>query len=130
MKARLFQLGRFGATGIAATVLHASTATGLSRWLDISPHLSNFLGFLAGFGLACLGHLFWTYPDQYSPLQSALRYFAIAALGFIISTLTLSLCLAHPNIPLWIAQIVAVGIIPPFSYLASTFWAFAHPKNS
>ncbi len=124
MKPDFGEIIKFAGVGLAATAVHASSATALHISTGLSPSLVNIIGFLCAFIVSCAGHLWVTFKGIDQPVKAAVRFFILALSGFIASTLVMRLALSIPQLAIWQAQTFAILIIPPISYLGSKFWAF------
>lgn len=91
MKRLLQRLARFGAVGIVATAVHATTLAALKVGLHISTGPANLAGFLVAFGVSMAGQQRFTFNDR---LQGKHINLAGLAILFLINALA-ALLLGH-----------------------------------
>lgn len=116
--------GRFGIVGGAATLSHMSIV-----WLLITvgntPVLAaNLAAFLCAFFVSFAGHYKWTFCAPGNPRRAILRFLLIASAGFAANNGLLIILLGAGWLSPPGAAVVAVGIIPAVTFLASRLWGF------
>lgn len=120
----LLLAGRFAVVGIVATFVHMLMAWTLIESTRLSPLLANLMAFLTAFVVSFTGHYHWTFQGAGSPWRAMRRLFLISSSAFAINTLLLAGLLKSSWMSASVAAIVAAGIVPAISFLASRFWGF------
>ena len=89
------------------------------------PLLANVLGWLIAFGVSFSGHHRWTFRDHGVPLwRSAMRFFAVSAIGFSINEATYALLLHWSSLRYDLVLAVVLVAVAGGTYLLSRHWAF------
>lgn len=110
---------RFILVGGLATLVHILVAGSLLALFTLQPYVANLIAFLVAFGVSYCGHRYLTFARQ----GSILRFLAVAIAGFALNNLLLTGLLAL-GLSAFLAIVVATALVPVFSYLASSLWAF------
>lgn len=110
---------RFILVGGLATLVHILVAGTLLAIFEPQPYVANFIAFLVAFGVSYCGHRYLTFARR----GSILRFFVVAIAGFALNNLLLTGLLAL-GLSAFLAIVVATALVPVFSYLASSLWAF------
>lgn len=110
---------RFILVGGLATLVHILVAGTLLALSALRPYGANLVAFLVAFGVSYCGHRYLTFARQ----GSILRFFVVAIAGFALNNLLLTGLLAL-GLSAFLAIVVATALVPVFSYLASSLWAF------
>lgn len=121
------QAGRFGAVGLAATLVHVLVYAGLAALAGLQPLLANTAGFAAAVNLSFLGHRRWTFREQpqASAGASLARFWAVALLGFGLNTLFVAAVTGPLGLGYgWAIPLIA-GVTPVVTFGLSRLWAFA-----
>lgn len=119
----LLVASRFGLVGLAATAVHLTIVTLLIQ-AGLVPLLANLLAFLCAFGVSFSGHYFWTFRSSASIANAVIRFFLIAAGGFLINSALLSMLLCWTKLENTTCALIAVLIVPVLSFFASRLWGF------
>lgn len=119
-----FLIGRFTVVGIAATLTHMLIAWTLTELMRLPPLLANLMAFLTAFAVSFTGHYYWTFRGAGS-LQCAIkRLFLISLSAFFINTLLLATLIEAGWMSDSSAVVLAAGVVPAISFLASRYWGF------
>ncbi|KTT41137.1 hypothetical protein RSA46_04675 [Pseudomonas oryzihabitans] len=110
---------RFILVGGLATLVHILVAGALLATFSLQPYVTNLGAFLVAFGVSYCGHRYLTFARQ----GSIARFFIVAIAGFALNNLLLTGLLAL-GLSAFLAIVVATALVPVFSYLASSLWAF------
>ncbi|WP_404379831.1 GtrA family protein [Caenispirillum salinarum] len=124
----VMEIARFGVVGLAATAVHYLTALAA---LSVAPPLhANVIGFLTAVAVSWIGHSRWTFRAAAADGTGAgsaarlPRFVATVVGGFSMSQGTLWLVERFDALPDALALMVAVGVVPPTTYLLNKFWVF------
>lgn len=118
---KLSQPVRFLMIGGLATLTHLACALVLTRTMPgTSIYVVNAAAFAVAFFVSFYGHTYVTFRRG----GSMTKFFVVAIAGFALNNLLLHgarrLGASHE----W-ALVLAIGLVPVFTYIASSLWAFA-----
>lgn len=121
----LLIVARFGLVGIAATATHMLIAATLITQLNTNPFTANLIAFIIAFFISFFGHYFWSFKTKAQSARKAMtRFFLIAVGGFGFNNLVLvTLLQSGITTPLF-STMVAIGVVPAITFIASRFWVF------
>lgn len=124
------EMAWFITIGLTATGTHVVAALLTDRILSGSPLSANFAGYVAAVFVSYLGHARLTFRRPVRDAAQFLRFLAIslAALGLsqsLVLLLTGPFCL-----PLHLALLPVVVLIPIFTFTLSRAWAFIGRSHS
>ncbi|EKV32791.1 hypothetical protein C882_1629 [Caenispirillum salinarum AK4] len=123
----VMEIARFGVVGLAATAVHYLTALAA---LPVAPPLyANVVGFLTAVAVSWIGHSRWTFRAAADGTGAGAaarlpRFVATVIGGFSMSQGTLWLVERFDALPDALALMVAVGVVPPTTYLLNKYWVF------
>ena len=121
----LLTLARFGLVGVGATATHMLVAAALITHLKLNPFVANSAAFIVAFFISFLGHYFWSFQSKAQSANQALKkFFLIAAGGFGFNTLVLAALLKSGITTPLSSTMIAIGVVPVITFIASRFWAF------
>lgn len=115
--------GKFALVGIVATVVHFYVFVLLDKVMW--PEIANFFSFLASFLFSFFGHRYLTFNSGNSPLlQSIIRFFSAACLGFLNNELILIILHRVFSVDAKFALICGMVTSSAQTFLLSKYWAF------
>lgn len=115
----------FVLVGTAAAAVHWSVVVMLVAHAGWRPLLANVLGWLIAFGVSFSGHYRWTFRDHGVPLwRSALRFFAVSAIGFAINEAAYALLLHWSGLRYDLMLALVLVAVAGGTYFVSRHWAF------
>lgn len=121
MRHLISEVLRFGAVGGTATLAHA---VGYLLCLSIlSPQVSNVCGFAIAFIISYFGHNHFSFRDSNQARPTAMRFGAVALLGFALNAWFVQFAdqlLNAPKLAFWFIAFVT----PALTYLLLKFWVF------
>jgi putative flippase GtrA len=122
------QFSSFVAVGFIATGVHYALLIGLVEIAGISAVAAALIGYGAG-GTVSYGlsrrHVFRSdLPHQ----AAASRFMLVAAVGFGLTFLFMSLLVNWAGIPYLAAQVATTGIVMFWSFVAHRIWTFSAGK--
>lgn len=124
------QILRFGVIGIAATLVHYSTALVLNEGMEISPFWSNFSAFLTAWPVSYFGNFFWTFETGTKHHKSMPRFGITAVSGLFLSQLIVWIGTGVMAYSLRWALVPALIIVPGMSFIVSRYWVFPENKST
>jgi putative flippase GtrA len=124
IKYEVLMLLRFSIVGLIATSVHVGLVWVLITRLSIGPFMANSISFLIAFGVSFTGQYIWTFRSARVLSDAIKRFFLVSFSAFGLNNIILALLLTIGFFPDYIAAILAVFIIPIYTYLLGRFWAF------
>lgn len=118
------QIVRFALVGGLATLTHAGLAAVLTLTLSWPQVTINTIAFLIAFCVSGIGHSIYTFKLSKGRKSAILRWFIVSLLGLIFGNLIIFSTMTGLNAPRWLAQALAIAIVPIWSFSASRLWAF------
>ena len=128
MNALLLQVTKFATIGSVATALHVASALVFNSLFGFTPLQANFLAFLVASVFTFCGNYFWTFSQSGTALIALPRFAALSLCCFTLNQIIVYAVTALMQLPLWVAMIPVVVIIPAFSFWASKTKVFK-PQN-
>lgn len=120
----LITVSKFALVGLTATAVHVFMVWLLMGLFSQPPYLANALAFLTAFCFSYLGHYHWSFRAQPKEGNSFRRFFLIAASAFLLNNILLTYMLEKAYFSELVSVIIAVFIIPLYTFIGSRFWAF------
>ena len=124
IKNEALMLLRFSIVGIIATLVHIGLVWVLITRLSVGPYTGNAISFLIAFGVSFTGQYILTFRSTRALSDAIKRFFLVSFSAFGLNNIILALLLTIGFFPDYIAAILAVFIIPIYTYLLGRFWAF------
>ena len=120
----LLLIVRFAIVGVAAAVVHMSSAMLFLYALELSPMYSNVNAFFVAFLFSFVGQYFWTFKSQANKKKALILFFAVSLAGFAANNILLFYMLKISILePQW-AIILSAAIIPMVTYTMSRLCVF------
>lgn len=124
MRALAEQFARFCGVGVLAAIAHYGALILLVAGLDAPPVPAALAGYLAGGVLSYLLNYRWVFASGKAHGIAAPQFFAVAAVGFVLTGLAMAL-LTGPLALHWLpAQVMTTGVVMLWSFAANRFWTF------
>lgn len=130
LRRELLLAGRFALVGIVATLTHMLVVWALIELTLLPSLLANLMAFLTAFVVSFIGHYHWSFQRAGSPRRAMMRLFLISSSVFVINTVLLASLLRAGWMSNSAAAIMAAGVVPAISFLASRFWGFKPSAES
>ena len=92
--------------------------------LGVAPLWANFFAFLTAFIPSYAGNYVWTFERAADVKQSLRRFLALSLGCFAINQGIVYGVTEIARLPLWIALIPVIVVIPVAGYVLSKLWAF------
>ena len=124
MKELIAQLGRFGAVGIAATLIHLGVAWIAARVFGAAPFAANALGFSVAFACSYLGHFYWTFGQRSGHPVRLPRFIVVSGFGFALTNLIVWVVVSLGGHAFEFALLAILFAVPLSTWVLSRFWAF------
>ena len=131
MHGLLKQVAKFATIGAGATALHVASALLFNSYAGFSALQANFLAFLVASAFTFCGNYYWTF-SQSGKIAATIPRFVVLSVGcFAVNQTIVYVVTSLAHLPLWVAMIPVVAVIPAFSFWASKTKVFinANPQN-
>ncbi len=124
-KAELLRLCRFGAVGVAATLVHMGISLGVHTLLTTGVQTANLIGFLVAFIVSFLGQYHWTFQSDQPYRKAMLKFFLVAFGGYLASASMLGILSVYMAwLDAELRLLLSILIIPAITYLLGRFMVF------
>lgn len=131
MNTLLTQLVWFVTVGCTAAATHWVVAVLCVEHLALAPLLANVVGWLVAFQVSLFGHYHLTFKHQGAPWrQAAVRFFAVALLGFALNELAYATLLHLTSLRYDIALALVLIGVAVLTFVLSRFWAFKRGRDA
>lgn len=127
MQGLLKQAAKFATVGAGATATHVASALLFNSIIGFTALQSNFLAFLVASTFTYCGNYFWTFSKMGQMGSTILRFIVLSSGCFVVNQTIVYVVTTLMQLPLWIAMIPVVGVIPAFSFWASKTKIFVIP---
>jgi putative flippase GtrA len=121
---------RFGVVGVSQNALNVAVfalATGLGMDYRAAAVLAGLIAFLASF----LMNRHWTFTSRRGAIHhQGARYLLVFASAIALGVVLLTFFVEVAGIPEIAAQVAAILIVAPLSFLAQRAWVFRVPRRS
>lgn len=119
MNALLKQITRFASVGVVATGIHVTIALMLNTVFGLPALSANFFAFLTASTVSYFGNWLWTF-EKLGTLSNSLPRFVFLNLGcYAVNHTIVYICVSLMHLPLAVAMLPVVAIIPAFSFWLS-----------
>ncbi|MFT3735562.1 MAG: GtrA family protein [Rhodocyclaceae bacterium] len=115
--------------GGGATLLQYLIMALLLWTTNLSATVASSTGFLISAVFNYWANARFTFGGQHDHRASALRFVVTLCAGLAINALSLAL-LQAAGVPVWLAQLVATGIVFIWNYLINAIWTFRKRQPS
>jgi putative flippase GtrA len=119
MHGLLKQAAKFVTIGAGATALHVASALLFNSFAGFTTLESNFLAFLFASAFTFCGNYFWTFSKAGKFTDTIPRFIVLSSCCFAVNQTIVYVVTHMMHLPLWIAMIPVVAVIPTFSFWVS-----------
>jgi putative flippase GtrA len=127
MDGLLKQIAKFATIGVGATVIHVASALLFNSVAKFSALQSNFLAFLVASAFTYCGNYFWTFSRTGAVSATLTRFVFLSVICFGVNQSIVYIVTSMMQLPLWVAMIPVVAVIPAFSFWVSKTKVFVFP---
>jgi putative flippase GtrA len=127
MDGLLKQIAKFATIGVGATFIHVVSALLFNSFAKFSALQSNFLAFLVASAFTYCGNYFWTFAITGAVSSTLMRFIFLSVSCFTVNQSIVYFVTSVLQLPLGIAMIPVVAVIPAFSFWASKTKVFVLP---
>jgi putative flippase GtrA len=110
------QLAKFVSVGVVATGLHVLVALGLNHFAAMEALRANFAAFLLATTWSYFGNWAWTFGGHDKVKTSAPKFLAMSSIAFALNQSIVYFVTKVEGLPLAVAMVPVVAIIPAFSF--------------
>jgi putative flippase GtrA len=129
MDGLLKQIAKFATIGVGATAIHVVSALLLNSIAKFSALQANFLAFLAASAFTYGGNYFWTFAKIGAVSSTLMRFIFLSLSCFAVNQSIVYFVTYVLQLPLGIAMIPVVVVIPAFSFWVSKTRVFVLPNR-
>jgi putative flippase GtrA len=115
---------RFALVGVVNTAVGYAVILLLHYGLALQPLLANVGGYAIGGGVSYVLNRRFSFGSNRPHAQALPRFIGAVAMSFGVNLLVLRLALMVPNLPVAVAQAIAIGSYMVVFYLISRFLVF------
>ena len=119
------QISTYALVGVAASLAHYAVLIGLVEGLSVRPVRAALAGFVVGGVLSYLLNRRHTFASDRPHEEAGWRFALVAAGGFCLTYLLMSLFVDRLGAPYLPAQLVTTALIMFVTYFANRVWTFA-----
>jgi putative flippase GtrA len=124
------EAARFAVVGVLQNALNVAVfalATAIGVHYRVAAVLAALVALLASFAF----NRAWTFPGRAAPIHhQGARYALVFASAVALGVLLLTLFVEVAGLPEVPAQVAAIVIVAPLSFLAQRSWVFRAPRRS
>jgi putative flippase GtrA len=113
------QLAKFATVGAVATIIHVISALLFNSLFHVSALQSNFLAFLIASVFSFLGNWVWTFRGLSKVSTSLPKFIALNLFCFFINQAIVYYVVEVEHLPLWLAMVPVIALIPIISFWMS-----------
>ncbi len=128
MHGLLKQAAKFATIGAGATALHVASALLFNSYAGFSALQANFLAFLVASAFTFCGNYYWTFSQTGKIVATIPRFVVLSSGCFAINQAIVYVVTSLAHLPLWVAMLPVVAVIPAFSFWASKTKVFISPN--
>lgn len=119
MHGLLRQVAKFATIGAGSTALHVASALFFNSALGFTALIANFMAFLVASAFTFLGNYFWTFSKSGTFASTIPRFVVLSTGCFAANQAIVYGVTSVMLLPLWVAMLPVVALIPAFSFWAS-----------
>jgi putative flippase GtrA len=127
MDGLLKQIAKFATIGVGATAIHVVSALLLNSIAKFSALQANFLAFLVASAFTYCGNYFWTFAKTGAVSTTLARFIFLNFICFGVNQSIVYIVTSVMQLPLWVAMLPVVAVIPAFSFWVSKTKVFVLP---
>lgn len=124
MRQLLRQFSSFTAVGFIATAVHYGLLAGLVECAGVPPVGAALTGYTGGGIVSYLLSRRHVFRSDAPHEEAAIRFLAVAAAGFALTYVFMSLLVHGARLPYLPAQVVTTGIVLIWNFAAHRMWTF------
>lgn len=124
MRQILRQFSSFTAVGFIATAVHYGLLAGLVECAGAPPVAAALTGYTGGGIVSYLLSRRHVFRSGAPHVEAAIRFLAVAAAGFALTYLFMSLLAEGAGLPYLLAQLVTTGMVLVWNFTAHRLWTF------
>jgi len=118
------QFIKFAGVGVIGTLTHYATLIALVHAADANAVLASSAGAIVGAIVNYILNYHYTFNSGKKHTETVWKFFTIAAVGFILNGLLMTLLTEFLTLFYLIAQIVTTGVVLIWNFLGNRLWTF------
>jgi len=115
----------FFGVGLVAAIAHYSVLVGGVEGFGVAPVPATLAGYVLGGIVSYILNRRHTYRSDRPHEEAGWRFAVVAAVGFGLTYLFMSLFVNRWTLPYFPAQILTTGIVLVWSFFAHKYWSFS-----
>ena len=120
----MVKLIKFSAVGALGTLVHYSVLVFLVQLLSVNVLVASSTGAIVGALVNYFLNYKWTFNSNKRHSEAMAKFFAVAAVGFVMNGLFMALFTEALAMHYLIAQVMTTGIVLFWNFLANHYWTF------
>lgn len=120
----MVKLIKFSAVGALGTLAHYSVLVFLVQLLSVNVLVASSTGAIVGALVNYFLNYKWTFNSNKRHSEAMAKFFAVAAVGFVMNGLFMALFTETLAMHYLIAQVMTTGIVLFWNFLANHYWTF------
>ena len=120
----MVKLIKFSAVGALGTLVHYSVLVFLVQLLSVNVLAASSTGAIVGALVNYFLNYKWTFNSNKRHSEAMAKFFAVAAVGFVMNGLFMALFTEALAMYYLIAQVMTTGIVLFWNFLANHYWTF------
>lgn len=120
----LRQIGRFGATGVIATITHVVTGVALHRGAEIPAFEANVVAFCLALCVTLYGNSRFTFAGAATGPWPLIRAVIAVLIGLGLNQAIVYGVETRAGLPYELALAAILVTLPPINFLMFKYWAF------
>ena len=120
----MVKLIKFSAVGALGTLAHYSVLVFLVQLLSVNVLAASSTGAIVGALVNYFLNYKWTFNSNKRHSEAMAKFFAVAAVGFVMNGLFMALFTEALAMYYLIAQVMTTGIVLFWNFLANHYWTF------
>jgi putative flippase GtrA len=122
------QTMRYGAVGVAASLIYTAVTILCREWAGFDPVLASLSGFLVSAPFSYLGHWAITFSRRHRFLQNLKRFAALSVTSFIVAVPGMGLVADILHWSYLIGIAFSCCVAPLINYTILQLWVFSHRR--
>jgi putative flippase GtrA len=122
------QFAAFFGVGVIAAIVHFGLLVSLVDGYGMDPVRAALAGYVAGGVVSYLLNRRHTYASDRPHRQATWRFGAVAAVGFALTWLVMTVLVSWLGLPYILGQVVTTGLVLFWSFAAHKLWTFREPN--
>ena len=117
---------KFGIVGFSGVIVDFGITYICKEWIKIQKYVANAIGFtIAATSNYYLNRIWTFYSNNPNILREFSEFFIISAMGLVINTAVLFICVKKFKLNFYFAKLIAIGVTTIWNFFANYLYTFA-----